>query len=362
MICVSKPSVIAGTLLLTSHAAVANTTNQEIAELKRRIDALEQSNASQGYSDGLNWSGALELEADYLKDYDGKSSSDLVVATAFLAVEKQLQTNLVAGMSFLYEEDDTPFDLDEAYLSYGLNNAFAVTGGQIYLPFGQYQTSVISDPLTLELGETLATAAMLTYAKDDYELHAYIFRGNSNTDGDAIESFGGRLQKNFTYQEGAGLFSLDFINNLLGSDSLSDAGIDFDDRAAGIAAAVHWENQAWGASAEYLSALVDIDSETPGLLDNEKPAALQLECFFNQQVKDYPVTFAASVQHTKDALLLNLPERRWVLSAAAPVFSNVAISAQLFADEDYGRNKSMARIDGSGDDARGLILQVAAEL
>lgn len=358
----STPLLLAGSLLMASHALAAKSTDQEIAELKQRIEALEQRRSSQPSGNSLNWSGALELEASYLNNYNGDSSTDLVVATAFLAVEKQLQPNLVAAMSFLYEEDDTPFDLDEAYLTYGVNEHVAVTGGQIYLPFGQYPTAVISDPLTLDLGETLATAAMLSYGKDDYELHGYVFRGNSNTDGDAIETFGGRLHKNFSYQDGAGFFSVDFISNLLSSDSLSDAGVDFDDKAPGIAVATHWENQAWGASAEYVSALKDIDSEAPGLVGDKKPATWHLECFFHQPISSYDVTLAASVQHSKDALLLGLPEWRWVVSASTPIFSNLAVSAQLFADEDYGKNADMAGINGSGDNARGLILQIAAEL
>lgn len=354
-------SIVLGSVCCISQLAWADDIQDELAALKQRIEALEQ-RKSENTPLGIQWSGALELEAGYLKDYNNDSNSDLRVETAFLAAQKQIQSNLLAAVTVLYEEDETPLEVDEAYISYGINDHFAVTGGQIYVPFGQYNTAVVSDPLTLEIGETRTTAAMVSYAKDDYQLDAYVFRGDSNTDGQAIDNFGGRLRKNFSYQDGAGFFSLDFISNLLSSDRLSDVTPDFDDSTAGMATALHWDNRVWGAAFEYVSALVNAESETPGLFDSQKPAALQLECFYNDTVYHQNITFAASYQQTKDALLLNLPERRWVVSAALPLTTNLAVSAQLYADRDYGEKKEVAGISGTGDDAKGVLLQLAVEI
>lgn len=357
----SKNTLITGALLACSTAISAPATETEISELKRRIEALE---ARQTHSptSSFAWSGALELEAVYLNDYDHNSSSDFAVATALLAVQKKLQPDLLAGISFLYEEPDTSLDVDEAFLSFGIDDTTAVTGGQIYLPFGQYQTSVISDPLTLELGEIRDTAAMVTYERDGFSFSGYVFRGDSSANSDSIETLGGRFMQTFSYKDGEGFTSVDFISNLLDSDSLSDLAIDFEDKAEAIAASAYWENAVWGVTGEYLTALFDIDSETPGIVDDKKPAALHLECFYNDSIKSHNVTFAASYQQTKDALLIGLPKRRWAVSAAVPLTSNLAVSAQLFSDRDYSQKDNVAGISGTGDTAKGILVQLAAEI
>ena len=342
-------------------ASAAESTQQQIAELKRRIEALEQQQHEE-QPGTVRWSGALELEALYEKQYDENSTSDLQVATAYLAAESRLQPNLLAAVSFLYEENETSLEIDEAYLSYGMSEQFAITVGQLYLPFGQFRTSVISDPLTLELGETRETAAMITYKQDQLTVKGYIFRGNSSASTDTIESGGIRGASGFRYADGKGFVSFDFISNLLDSSSLSATGIDFDDKAEAMAAAFYWQNGIWGTSMEYMTALFDIDSETPGLVDDKKPAAIQLECFYNDTVKNHNVTLAASVQQTRDALLIGLPERRWAVSVAVPLRSDLAVSAQLYADEDYGQSDSVAGTRGTGDTAKGVLFQIAAEI
>ena len=113
---------IAASTLFVSGAVVADT-NAEIQNLKKRIIQLEQStNAStESKSIEVNISGVVEVEAGYVRNdgYEGKTSSDIVLATAQLAFEADVAEGVNVQVALLHEEDDdgTEIEVDEAHIS-----------------------------------------------------------------------------------------------------------------------------------------------------------------------------------------------------------------------------------------------------
>ena len=95
--------------------------------------------------------GLIELEAAYQRPYAGPSASDLSLATLELGLQTQVSAWVEAGITLLYEEDATPLEVDIAYLSLGNpeRSPYSLSAGQVYLPFGAFETHMISDPLTL---------------------------------------------------------------------------------------------------------------------------------------------------------------------------------------------------------------------
>ena len=96
------------------------------------------------------------------------------------------------------------------------------TGGQIYVPFGVYDTNLVSDPLTLEIGETRETAALLGFEYAGVGGSVYGFNGDHKLNGDnRIGSWGANLSYAWEQDDVAVAASAGWINNLGDSDTLS---------------------------------------------------------------------------------------------------------------------------------------------
>jgi len=83
-----------------------------------------------------------------------------------------------------------------AYAKFGSEETspLYITAGQIYVPFGAYETNMVSEPLTLELGETRETSLQVGFVKGDFAGSVYAFNGDNEKNGDSkIKSWGANL-------------------------------------------------------------------------------------------------------------------------------------------------------------------------
>ena len=203
-----------------------------IVEKDRMIGKLsEQQNEMQG--SGAEWpesveiTGLVEVEGGYADPYEGDSQTDAVVATVELGVAAQVHDWVSGEILFLFEEDenDDNIDVDTATLTIAPpDGPWFITGGRMYLPFGVYETTMVSDPLTLELGEIRETAVMFGFEGENLYGSAFLYNGdNSEDDDNRIDNFGAALGY---AMEGDGMeFGLDvaYINDIGDTDTLQDA-------------------------------------------------------------------------------------------------------------------------------------------
>ena len=211
-----------------------------IVEKDRVISELSaQSEESASWPDRVEISGLVEVEAGHAEPYEGDSESDAVLATVELGVAAQI-TDWVSGeVLFLFEEDenDDNIDVDIGTLTIAPpDGPWFVTGGRMYLPFGVYETTMISDPLTLELGEIRKTALMFGVEGENLYGAAFLYNGdNSKDDDNRLDNFGAVIGY---AMEGDGMeFGLDlaYINDIGDTDTLQDA-VAGNLEAAGMAA------------------------------------------------------------------------------------------------------------------------------
>jgi hypothetical protein len=278
-------------------AAHPGDGNPEIENLKRRIEALEAEKAvaeaeqeksplSLGsLADKIELHGLVELEASYNKPRGGDESSDLALATVELGLDIQATDYLGGHILLLWEEGETePIDLDEAVIRltyprplWGMTAGF--TGGKMYVPFGKFNSSMVSDPLTLELGETNQSAGLFTLEGNKWLLQAGAFSGETDTrgDNDTIDSFVASLEIQPTEQLG---FGVSLISDLAESDLglVEDEDL-YGGSVLGVSAFVSWQIGQFGLEAEYLTALDNFDRELVGLTDltGRRPSAWNLE-------------------------------------------------------------------------------------
>jgi hypothetical protein len=205
----------------------AELLRERLERIEKRMDEL-----------GITLSGVIEVEASYEDvDYDDPAeddteSSDIVLSTVELGVDVEVSKHVKGHVVFLFEEDDTdPIDVDEGIIT--LDGADVVplylNAGRQYVPFGYFESHFISDPLTLELGETRESALVAGFTNDWIELSLGTFNGDVNeTDEDDDNIDGYVASAVFTLPEGTvegfGLHvGVSYISDIAESDNLQDA-------------------------------------------------------------------------------------------------------------------------------------------
>jgi hypothetical protein len=285
---------------MTALAAHPTDGNPEIENLKQRIEALESDLAAgkrqepeqplliSALAEKITLSGLIELEASYNKPEGGEENSDLTLATVELGLEVQATDYLGGHILLLWEEGETDsIELDEAVITltkpepiWGVTPSF--TGGKMYLPFGKFNSYMITDPLTLDLGETNQSAGVITLEGELWTLQAGAFSGETDTRGDhnTIDSWVAALEaRPFETLS----FGLSLISDLAESDlelvTEDDAELFYTSSVMGASAWLSWQFGQFGFEAEYLIALDKFDRELVGLTDltGRRPSAWNLE-------------------------------------------------------------------------------------
>lgn len=292
--------LLTGLLALSAPAlALHPEEKSELENLKKRIEILEgqktpeppaESQAAEFGRIGkyITLHGLLEIEAAYAKADGGDATSDLSLATAELSIEAALNDYLGGHLTLLHEEEDGAedgIDVDEAVISLTapgpiLGQTGSLHAGRMYVPFGMFNSYMISDPLTLELGETRDTALLLALEGELWTLKAGTFNGGVDPagDDDTIDSW--VLALDFTLGERLG-FGASYISDLAESDNqlVQDAAL-FTDSVAGASVYLSAHCGQFGLEAEYLAALDDFDTALVAIgedLTGRRPAAWNLE-------------------------------------------------------------------------------------
>jgi hypothetical protein len=113
--------------------------------------------------------------------------------------------------SIVIIKEDEKVITDEAVLNYH-GSGFDLSAGKMVVPFGAFETGMISDPLTLEFSELNTNALLFSQSLDNgIDLSAYVFNGSYN---------GNDKELGDANAENSGLnnfgFSINYINEKLG--------------------------------------------------------------------------------------------------------------------------------------------------
>jgi len=352
---------------------------QRVQTLER---ALEDKDAvDDGWFRNIEIAGLIEVEAFYAEPFGGGDESDIVLATFELGIASQVTDWVEVAASLLYEEDDTDLEVDLAYITIANPDVAPVflTAGQIYVPFGAYETNLISDPLTLEIGETRETTVQLGFVYQGFGGSVYAFNGDNKIDGDSrLGSWGANLlygqeRENLTWTVGAG-----YISDLGDSDTLQDSvadnrsarldeliesgdplagtfNTDPTERTGGWTANFAVIANGFNLIGEYLTASDDFDPASLGFNgQGAKPSAWNIELGYAFEIFGKESVVAAAYQGTDEAVALELPQERWMLGLSVGIFDNTALSLEYAYDTDYDKDDG-----GTGDNANTVVAQLA---
>ena len=366
----SRLTAASATVLIFWGSADAGPIDDEIVVIKARLKQLEQqlqaqnqvnrekdlgieeltTNPQAGKKGKGAWfqsvgiGGTVEVEAGYTDPDAGDSSSDLVAATVEVGITTQINDWVAGEITLLYEEDETDLEVDVATISIAdPDSPWFVTAGQQYVPFGTYETNLVSDPLTLDLGEARETAVVAGIEGGGFNGGIYLFNGDIDEGGaNEIDSFGlyagyGREIDNSSLRVNVG-----YISNIGDSDGVQESvndnlgGDDFDDQVPGVSVEAMYTTGPITFIAGYTAATARFRvNELAYRGSGAEPSAFNVEAGYNFNLAGKDATLAVSYQETDEAVSLGLPEKRVAAGVSVGVMENTTLSFEWAHDDDY---------------------------
>jgi len=330
-------------------ASGGEALEDRLLKLEEKVEA----GASDKWSDRITLSGAIEVEAAWERfNYnnsaqDDEEASDIALATAEIGLEARIAEHVSGHIVLVWSEDDTePVDLDEGFILVDGEDAcpFYLAAGRMGLPFGRYESHMVSDPLTLELGEIGETALQVGVHNDVVDVSIGLFNGDidkAEEENDRPESY--FISAVITLPEkfisGFGLTAgASYLSNLGDSNGLQDqssAGTVQDYVAgAGLFISAAWRDTLF-CEVEYIGALDEFeDGELECVEGGAKPRA------WNFELAAAPVealVIAVRYGGSRDGGDF-LPEKQYGLSLSYELFENTTLAFEylrsVFENDD----------------------------
>ena len=277
-----------GLLIAANAQAEYLVAQANIENIKERRDVVVTQDVSpltRKWGDvSFTLSGLIEVEGSLVHVEGSDEDDDLRMSTVQIGLVAELSPWLGGHVVGLWEEDDTePMVVDEAVVTlispcqlFGQTPALHL--GRQYLPFGKFNSGMISDPLTLELGETHTTAALLTLEGASWSASVGAFEG-------AVEDGDGGIDSCVAVVEvtpRAGLtLGASWLSDLAESDAglVQDEGL-YRNEVPGWSAFATLQHGTVGLTAEYLAAAKSFQSgqvEVGEDLTGRRPEAWNVE-------------------------------------------------------------------------------------
>ncbi len=288
----------------------------------------------------VDFNGLIEVAGSSGKNFADESESRFELATVELGFVGKMTDWATAHLTFLYEEGgDDKVLVDDAHIFIGNLDTFPVyiNVGRQYVPFGNFTSNMISDPLTLEIAETRETALQLGFAANGVYGSVFAFNGDTNEAGgdNRIEQYGANLgytleQDNFALDVG-----VSYMNSMGDSDGLSsllkEQNLLESDYVDGFGAYAVSSLGPVKLIGEYITALDTFEDAA-----QSKPMAFNLEAAYAFSLGRIESTIALAYQGTDDMAGI-LPESRILGSLALGIFNSTTLAFEYAHDEDFDK-------------------------
>ena len=284
-------------------------------------------------SDKVTLSGAVEVEIGVLNE-EAADSSDIALATAEIVIGAAINENVSAEVVLLFEEDDTEFTVDTGTVTIEAAEGLSVTAGVMTLPFGMFNSHFISDPQTLELGETAQSALMVSYGIDMVDISLGLFNGDVDKVGKDNKIDDLFAAVNINPAEGISL-GASYISDIADTDADITGEADIDaggtgfvtDIVAGYSAYFSGSFGPVSVEAEYLAAAND-DLDLDGDGNGDQPVTFNVELAY--AVSD---ALEVAARYEGNEEYFDLPETQYGLALAYGLHENTTISLEYLTGE-----------------------------
>ena len=310
--------------------------DRTIVEKDKQISVLK--GLEEGWFNSLEVGGAVEVELVHETPDEGDGMSGFAAATADVAFAAEVNDWASAEVA-LTMGDEGVVEVDSATVTLALpDSPVSLTLGSQGLPFGVYESNLLGDPLTKELGDTGEDAAVVSFESGGASASAFAFKGGNDREGnDRIENFGAAVGWAMEVDRVSVALGLSWINDIGESDTVEEfiADAKGSDTVPGGAASAILGFAGATVIGEYVSALDDFSAAE--LTFNgaaARPSAVGLEAAYGFEVAGTEVTVAAAWHGTSEAAGL-LPESRFLVGTSIGIADGLTLSLEWARDQDY---------------------------
>ena len=351
--------------------------NVKTAEKFKALDKQDEQTDPKKISEFVTLSGLVEVAFAAGDDFAGDSFNSFDLTTVELGLDVKATDWATGHILVKYEEDgdDDDFTIDEATITLGDTEKFPLylTAGKFYMPFGNFETNMIQDPLTLEIGEINDTGAAIGFETNGFTAAVYGYKGmdeadvndpNYDPDG-SYTDMGYGFMAGYGYKKDDISFNggLSWTSNMADSDgAIADAfdaaGLDaINETVSGFGAHVGAGFGPVSFIGEYVTALDEFAlAEIEFLGQGAEPEAWNVELAYTVELLNRETVFAIGWQGTDEAVAIGLPESRYIASAGMEIIPHTVLTLEYFYDNDYDVEDG-----GTGDNANTFTAQLAYE-
>lgn len=303
---------------------------------------------SANWQEHLTISGYVAIDAVYEK-MEEENYSDLIISGAGLHFAAEIAENVTADIAFYYEDGYDHPDLDEATISFNPGGGpLTFVAGRTYLPFGDFSSNMVSDPITLAMGEIREDALLLNMEMEGLYSSVYLFNGDIEKydANDTLSNYGLRLGYYWDQGDTALDIGVDWINSIYDTDGIEWALNELYGtntvfkRISGLGAHIHGRYGPFSLYTGYVGATDDL----AGKGTNTQARAWNLEAGYDFLIGDMDATVALGYQESTEAAMLELPEKRISGAVSMEVANHTTLAFEYRRDTGYDREKSHAGI------------------
>jgi hypothetical protein len=318
-------------------------------------------------SEFVSLSGLIELEFAAGDDFAGENFNSFDASTVELGLDIRA-TDWAAGHVLVkYEEDgdDDEFIVDEATITLGNTEKFplTLTAGKFYVPFGNFETNMIQDPLTLEIGEINDSGAAIGFEANGFTAALYGYKGMDETDDSDTMAYGVMAGYGYDKDDLSLTGGLSWTSNIADSDgaiadAFDDAGLDaIEETVNGFGVYVGAGFGPVSFIGEYVTALDNFSqAEIEFLGQGAEPSAWNTELAYTTELLSRETVFAIGWQQTDESVVVGLPESRYIGAVCMEVVPHTVLTLEYYYDNDYDIEDG-----GTGDNANVFTAQLAYE-
>ncbi|EKE01012.1 MAG: hypothetical protein ACD_21C00243G0002 [uncultured bacterium] len=323
-------------------------------------------------------SGGVEGQVVYNNNYEysRNSKTDINLTSAELDIVGEVGPWATGAMIINYDDGDTKSSggsvarsnnsrlrLDRAWITLGQLNKcplyFSI--GQLFAPFGRYDSFMVTTPSTRALGRVKDRMAILGFAKDGFYTQIYGFSGETKKD--TSKEFARHGGFNVDYIYGRDNFGMHVGGGLLGNlaesqgmqdilgKSKSGASTSAERIKSGVFGYnghVKFDIYDFDLMAEYVGASKAFDSADLAFNSSgAKPWALDAEGAYSFRIKGKLNTVFVGYNQTGQALGLNLPKRSYFAGYSIALIKNVLASVEYRHDTNYSWSDTAASTNGT---------------
>jgi hypothetical protein len=343
-------------------------TNQDILYMIQR-DNLEKTFAAHGdtiTSPIITLNGIFEPLFTYGNSFSETGSGNLNMASVVLNTGVVMNpwisgvTSLIASSEPVINDavanEDANVQMSQAYINIGnlSETPFYMTAGQVYVPFGQQFTNMVSFPLPTVINSTKVMATVLGKApQESNDFFSAVYAFNSKTSIDNTGAGGFNMGYNFNYSKFDGDIGAGIISSL-GDANGFQSTIETEGEFSGFNSSTSSEtfNQVPGADlygllragpysfvGEYTAALCPFDAYALSYNGGgAQPSALNAEIAREFSFLHKSASFALGYGYSSQAIALQLPQQTLRAILNVSWWPRTLQALEFEHNIDYGSN------------------------